>query len=86
MNDLFCKRHDLFDRKDRLSMAVEIPDMRQYAAEWLMLADEFQAVNMLSNSAYCRSRGEHYAAIASGAYVRMVDGCLAEMIQVTDAA
>lgn len=86
MNDLFCKRYDIFERKDRLSMAVEIPDMRQYAAEWLALADEFQAVNMLSNAEYCRSRGNHYAAIAGGAYVRMVDGCLAEIMPVKNVA
>lgn len=80
MNTIYSTRFDLFERKDRLSMMVEIPDMRQYAAEWLALADEFQSINMPSNAAYCRSRGKHYAAVAGGSYVRMVDGCLAELM------
>lgn len=73
---------DLFTKRTTLEQMNCIADMRQYAAAWLELADKFDAVEMPFNGAYCRSRGNHYADMAGGEYIRLTEGSLAELIEV----
>lgn len=83
--EIFSKRYDLEKQKLLLANMILIPDMLWYAAAWLQLAGEYQAIEMLCNESYCRSRGEHYGKIAQGAYIKRVDGCLAELVEVKPA-
>lgn len=72
---------DLLERRQVLSDTNVIPDMRAYASEWLRLADDFHSCGLLSNAALCRERGERYAKMAGGEYIRLQDGTLAELIE-----
>jgi hypothetical protein len=75
---------DLTRRKLELSFMQNIPDMCQYAKSWNNLAVDFEAAGMLSNAEYCRSRGKHYAELAGGEYLRLIEQPLAELIQVAE--
>lgn len=69
----------LLNCKVALGLQTEIPDMSDYALQWLVLAGEFDAVGMLSNAQYCRDRGEHYAELADGNYSRVLEGSFATL-------
>lgn len=80
--EVFQPYDDLIERRQRLAEMNVIPDMRAYASEWLRLADDFQAAGLLSNAGMCRERGERYAKMAGGEYIRLTEGSLAELIEV----
>ena len=79
---LFAPHEDLIERRMVLSAMQTIPDMRAFAAAWLQLADDFQTCGLLNNAATCRARGEYYAELAGGEYIRLIDGSFAELIAV----
>lgn len=73
----------LLERRQVLSEMNVIPDMRAYASAWLQLADDFQSVGLLSNAGICRERGNRYAAMAGGEFIRLTDGSISELIEVS---
>ena len=79
---VFQPYDDLIERRQRLAETNVIPDMRAYASEWLQLADDFQSAGLLSNAGACRERGERYAQMAGGEYIRLQEGSLAELLGV----
>ena len=83
--EVFAPMDDLLERRMRLERLQNIPDMRQYAAAWLILSRDFRACGLRSNAEYCKARGRHYATVAreyGGEYVRLFDMPLAELIGV----
>jgi hypothetical protein len=80
--EVFEPYDDLIERRQALADTHTIADMRQYAAAWLQLADDFAAAGLLSNAALCRSQGERYGAMSGGEYIRLREGSLAELIEV----
>jgi hypothetical protein len=82
--EIFDPTNDLLERKDALAFANEIPDMHAYAFGWLTLAADFESCGLVSNAAYCRSRGEYYMQLAGGEYIKLVEGPFAEMILVEE--
>jgi hypothetical protein len=71
--EIFDPANDLIERKTRLGLMTEIPDMRAYASEWQQLADVFQSIGFEANAAYCQARADHYSRHPGGAYVRTFD-------------
>lgn len=65
-----------------LSMQSNIPDMHEYAKEWLLLAMECDKQGRPSTAQVCRTKAKHYEEMAGGEYVRLVDGCMAELFPV----
>lgn len=82
--EYFDPTNDLLERRTALSMQNEILDMAKYALAWERLAADFSACGLVSNAEYCRSRGRHYGAMAGGEYIKLVEGPLSEIIQVSD--
>lgn len=80
--EVFAPQMDLIERRTVLELTNHIPDMRAYAAAWLELANDFYAAGLESNAGMCREKGNRYAALAGGEYVRLQYGPLAELIEV----
>lgn len=79
--DTFEPTQDFMERKRTLEQMNEIPDMAQYALDWQKLAADFREIGFVFCAEYCQSRGNHYAGIAGGSYIKLVEGQLAELIE-----
>lgn len=73
---------DLLARKRQLELMQNIPSMADYAEEWNILGVQFQAIGFVNCAADCLSRFQHYRDLNPGEYVRLIDGQIAELIQV----
>lgn len=73
---------ELHKRKMYLSLLQNIPDMVLYALAWNQLAADYRVIEATANAEYCQSRADHYGQLAGGEYVRLIDGQIAELIQV----
>jgi hypothetical protein len=70
----------IMKRYTELSSLNIIPDMGEYAKDWMRLALEADAAGRPATAEACKSRAMHYNTLAGGEYVRLVEGCLAELI------
>jgi len=50
----------LIDKRYKLELIAEIPDMEVYIAGWEKLAADFRAAGMFTNSAICEQKKEWY--------------------------
>jgi hypothetical protein len=73
------------DKYYALSTQGNIPDMGEYAKQWQILAMDCDKEGRSSTAKICRDRAKHYCQIAGGEYVRLVEGCYAELIIVAQA-
>jgi len=69
-------------RYNALSLMNIIPSMSEYAIEWQRLAMDADIAGRPSTAEACRSRAKYYCRLAQGDYIRLVEGCLAELIPV----
>lgn len=69
-------------RYNALSLMNIIPSMSEYAIEWQRLAMDADIAGRPSTAEACRSRAKYYCEIAKGKYIRLVEGCIAELIPV----
>ena len=65
-----------------LSMQNEIPSMAEYAAKWQALALQADAHNRPSMAAMCKARADHYGKYDKVAYIKLVEGPLAELLSI----
>lgn len=72
----------IMHRYNALSMMNIIPSMTDYAIEWQRLAMDADIAGRPSTAEACRSRAQYYSGLAKGDYIRLVEGCLAELIPV----
>lgn len=59
-----------------------IPDIEQYAFDWMDLARRFDAIGATHSAGSARGRGEHYQKQAGGEYLRIIEGSFSELIAV----
>ncbi len=69
-------------RYNALSLMNIIPSMSEYAIEWQRLAMDADIAGRPSTAEACRSRAKYYCGLAQGDYIRLIEGCLAELIPV----
>jgi hypothetical protein len=67
---------ELSDRRMKLALQKEIPDILAYADEWNKLGTDFEAAGAPANAAICFSNCKRYGG-QLGAYRREVEGSLA---------
>jgi hypothetical protein len=78
----YIVRDEIMDRWCELSLMNNIPDMQEYAKDWQRLAILANQNGRYSTAQTCRTRAEHYCNMAGGEYIRLVEGCFAELILV----
>ena len=67
-----------------LSLAHEIPDMQEYAKQWQQLAMDCDKEDRVATAETCRKNAKHYCEMYGGEYIRLVEGCFAELIPIFD--
>jgi hypothetical protein len=70
----------IMDRYAELSTMNVINDMAGYAKDWQRLAYQADIDGRPSTAEACRARAAHYWKLAGGEYIRLIEGCLAELI------
>jgi len=73
---------EIMDRHFELSMMQNIPDMKEYAMDWQRLGNRAAIAGLPAMAASCHSRAKHYAEYDGGEYIKIVEGCLAELFLV----
>lgn len=71
---------ELISRYNELAFMNEIPSMARYAADWYILGTKANASNRPALAQMCFSRAEHYKKYDEGEYIKLVEGCLSEML------
>lgn len=78
-------RPDLNARRTALEQTNNIFNMHEYASAWLQLADEYLACGYKANAGTCHERGNRYAKLPAGEYVRWRENAhLVEFIEVPE--
>jgi hypothetical protein len=70
----------IMDRYAELSTMNVINDMAGYAKDWQRLAYQADVDGRPSTAEACRARAKYYYEQTGGEYIRLVEGCLAELI------
>lgn len=70
---------ELSDRRMRLALQTDIPDMKAYAEEWNKLGADFAAAGAQYNAEICYSNWKRYGGQV-GAYKREVEGSFAHLV------
>jgi hypothetical protein len=73
---------EVMSRYTELSLLNIIPDMAEHAKEWQRLAMKADIADRPSTAEACRSRAKYYYELTGGEYIRLVEGCFAELIPV----
>jgi hypothetical protein len=63
-----------------LSLAHEIPDMKDYAKKWMRLALDCDKESRIATAETCRKNARHYWEMEGGEYIRLIEECGAELI------
>jgi hypothetical protein len=70
----------IMDRYAELSTMSVINDMAEYAKDWQRLAIQANIDGRPATAQTCTSRAAHYWKLTGGEYIRLIEGCLAELI------
>lgn len=73
---------ELMERYNQLATTNEIPSMAEYAYQWQLLATQAEGKNRPALAAHARAHAEHYAQFEPGEYIKLVEGCLSEMLPI----
>jgi hypothetical protein len=74
MTTLFISQlqKDLTDRRTRLALQINIPDLAAHALEWNKLGADFAAAGWPNNAGICFSNAARYGAMEPGEYQRLL--------------
>ena len=72
----------IMDEYFRLSLMSEIPDIYEHAKEWQRLAMRCDIEDRPARAETCRVNAKRYCEMIGGEYIRLVEGCFAELIPV----
>jgi hypothetical protein len=70
---------ELSDRRMKLALQIEIPDMKAYAEQWNKLGADFEAAGAKANAEICFRNWKRYGGFED-AYRRKVQGNFSELI------
>lgn len=75
-------KDEIMQRYYDLSLLNIIPDMGEYAKDWQRLAMKADIDGRPATAEACRARAKYYYELTGGEYIRLVQGCFAELIPV----
>jgi hypothetical protein len=73
---------DLLTRKKDLALLQNIPSMTEHINAWLELAHNFTDIGLPAAAGECLARISEYSHLPPGEYIRLIEGQIAELIQV----